>query len=328
MPAAGNLLLRLEQGLPIQVTLVASTEGNTMKSTILTIVATALCSSLVLAQPPGVTREMINTTLPEEGAPLAVPGQYEVMTEGTFGKPGLRLYRPADLSAFPVSDTLPVMVWGNGGCAIDNTNYAGFLSTIASHGFLVLNTAASDGGPQRATTEILLSAVDWAEAENTRSGSPLAGRIDTDHVAVMGTSCSGMLSIAAGTDPRVDTIGVFNAGTQPPADNAPAGATSTETLKQVHGPIMFINGSERDFMTPASHDNFERVDHVQAFYGARHGAGHMATMYHPGGGEFANVAWHWLRYQFKGDAEAGRWFTGDDCGLCVNPDWDADSSKM
>jgi len=299
-----------------------------MKTGTTVIFAALLCSAPLLAQPPGVTREMINTTLPLEGAPLAETGPYEVVSESTFGKTGLVVYRPATLDAFPANDTLPVMVWGNGGCAIDNPNYAGFLGTIASHGFLVLNTAASEEGPARATAEILLSAIDWAEAENTRNGSPLAGKINVEQVAVMGTSCSGMLSIAAGTDPRVDTIGVFNAGTQPPAEGAPAGATSTETLKQVRGSILFINGSERDFMTPASHDNFMRVDHVQTFYGARHGAGHMATMYHPGCGEFANVIWHWLRYQFKEDTEAGSWFTGENCGLCTNENWDADSSKM
>ncbi|HET7609101.1 MAG TPA: hypothetical protein VFL84_10525, partial [Gammaproteobacteria bacterium] len=43
------------------------------------------------AQPPGITAEMINTTLPLEGAPLAVPGPYQTMSEPTFGKPGLVL---------------------------------------------------------------------------------------------------------------------------------------------------------------------------------------------------------------------------------------------
>ena len=71
-----------------------------------------------LAQPPGITTEMINTTLPLEGAPLAVPGPYQVL-------PGRRLANRAhglssgDLDAFPSRDTLPVLVWGNGGCAID-----------------------------------------------------------------------------------------------------------------------------------------------------------------------------------------------------------------
>ncbi len=34
-----------------------------------------------LAQPPGITREMIERSLPLEGAPLAVPGPYKVTSE-------------------------------------------------------------------------------------------------------------------------------------------------------------------------------------------------------------------------------------------------------
>ena len=37
------------------------------------------------AQPPGITREMIATALPVEGAPLAVPGPYKVISEPAFG---------------------------------------------------------------------------------------------------------------------------------------------------------------------------------------------------------------------------------------------------
>ena len=55
------------------------------------------------------------------------------------------VFRPMTLDAFPKKDSLPLMVWGNGGCAIDSTRYGGFLSTIASHGFLVLGTAAQQG---------------------------------------------------------------------------------------------------------------------------------------------------------------------------------------
>src|SRR4051812_17245234 len=99
------------------------------------------CAGVCSAQPPGITAEMINTTLPVEGAPLAEPGPYMVTSEAAFGSPGHHVFRPTNLDAFPKKDTLPVMVWGNGGCAIDSTRYSGFLSTIASHGFLVLGTA-------------------------------------------------------------------------------------------------------------------------------------------------------------------------------------------
>lgn len=292
--------------------------------------ALLLVSQVATAQPPGITMEMINTTLPLEGAPLAVPGRYEVTSEPAFGSPGHVVFRPASLSAFPRNDSLPVLAWGNGGCAINSTRYSGFLSTIASHGVLVLATAAIEGEARRqATADDLRAAIDWAEAENRRAGSPLQGKVATDKVAVMGQSCGGFLSVALGADPRVDTIGVFNSGVQPASPDAPAGRFPTaEALADLHGPVLLINGHERDFMMAASHANFEMIDHVPVFYGARHNAGHTATVDHPGGGEFANVVSSWLRYHFKGDQTAGRMFVGTNCELCTNPNWDTDSKGL
>jgi len=282
------------------------------------------------AQPQGITREMIASALPVEGAPLAEPGPYKVVSEPAFGSPGHVVFRPADLSPFPARDTLPVMVWGNGGCAINSTRYGGFLTTIASHGFVVLATAAQEGAASRqATADDLRAALDWVEAEAKRSGSPLAGKIATDRMAVMGQSCGGFLSVGLGADPRVDTIGVFNSGVQPADPNAPAGGRpTTAALADLRGPVLLINGHERDFMMAASAANFEAINHVPVFYGARHGAGHTATVDHPGGGEYANVASNWLRWQFKGDQEAARMFVGDACALCTNPNWDTKSKGM
>ncbi len=286
---------------------------------LLTIAGTAF------AQPPGVTMEMINTTLPLEGAPAAVPGPYEV-TSGPAA-PGLMAFRPTNLDAFPTRDTLPVLVWGNGGCAIDSTRYGDFLSTIASHGFLVLGTAAQEGAERRqATADDLLAGIDWAFAENARAGSPLNGKVATDQVAAMGQSCGGFLSVSLGTDPRVDTIGVFNAGVQAPNPGAPAGRfPTTDALKDLHGPVLLINGHERDFMMEASASTYEAITHVPVFYGARENAGHTATVFHPGGGEYANVAANWLRWTFKKDSDAAKMFVGDDCSLCTNPNWDTQS---
>jgi hypothetical protein len=293
----------------------------------------AVCGSS-LAQPPGITREMINTTLPLEGAPLAVAGSYQTTSEPTFGKPGLILFRPTNLDAFPARDTLPVLVWGNGGCGIDTTRYGDFLSTIASHGFIVLGTVPQEGAaPRQANSDDLRGAIDWAFAETGRAGSPLNGKIDTSQVAVMGQSCGGFLSVALGADSRVDTIGVFNSGVQPPqppTPNAPANPNAprfptTDALKDLHGPVLLINGHERDFLMAASKATYDALTHVPAFYGARHGAGHTATVFHPGGGEFANVASNWLKWTFKKDAEAAKMFVGDDCSLCTNANWDTES---
>jgi hypothetical protein len=145
----------------------------------------------------------------------------------------------------------------------------------------------------------------------------------------MGTSCGGFMSITLGSDARVDTIGVFNSGVQAAnREDRSATAPTPDLLAKLHGPVLLINGGERDFMMDESQDTFAALHHVPAFYGARHGAGHSATIFHPGGGEFANVAAGWLRFQFKGDADAGRMFVGSHCELCRNENWDTDSKSL
>jgi len=297
-----------------------------MHKTIVAAAAVLLTGAgLCLAQPPGITREMIERALPLEGAPLAEPGPYKVASEGAFGSPGYLVFRPATLDAFPKKDILPVMVWGNGGCAIDSTRYSGFLSTIASHGFLVMGTLPQEGAARKqATADDLRGAIDWAGKENARAGSPLEGKIALDKVAVMGQSCGGFLSIALGADPRVKTIGVFNSGVQKAQSPFP----TSDDLPKLHGPVLLINGSDPDFMMATSLATYDMINNQPAFYGARHNAGHTATVFHPGGGEFANVASNWLMWTFKGDKKAGRMFAGKDCGLCTNSNWDVKSKGI
>ena len=74
-----------------------------MHRTSIVLAPTALLTltGLGLAQPPGITREMIERALPVEGAPLAVPGPYAITSETAFGSPGLIVFRPMNLDAFP-----------------------------------------------------------------------------------------------------------------------------------------------------------------------------------------------------------------------------------
>jgi dienelactone hydrolase len=301
-----------------------------MKKSIAGSLVLFIVAGAALAQPPGVTPEMISRSLPLEGAPLAIPGPYEVVSEPAYGLPSHHIYRPADLSAFPGRDTLPVMAWGNGGCAIDSTRYGEFLSTIASHGFLVISTVPVEGQDRaRGVAQNMIDAFDWADAENARRGSPLNGKIATDKMSAMGQSCGGFMSVSAGADPRVGTIGMFNSAVQPPNPNGQGGGNATtDDLAKLHGPVLMINGGEVDFMYEPAQDNFERINHVPVFYGARENAGHTATVFHPGGGEFANVASNWLRYVFKGDAEAGKMFVDSNCALCTNPTWETMSKGL
>ena len=62
-----------------------------MHKTIIAAAATLLTSSGVcLAQPPGITREMIERALPVEGAPLAEPGPYKKKCGGVLRRPAQR----------------------------------------------------------------------------------------------------------------------------------------------------------------------------------------------------------------------------------------------
>ena len=97
----------------------------------------------------------------------------------------------------------------------------------------------------------------------------------------------------------LDTIGMFNSGAQ---------GDDTARIPALHGPVLLINGHERDFARVASKATFDAIETLPVFYGARHGAGHMGTIDHPGGGEFADVASNWLRWQFKRDTQAAKMF--------------------
>jgi acetyl esterase/lipase len=299
-----------------------------MKRSFAAAAAVLAVAGSVYAQPPGVTREMIMRQLPLEGAPLAVVGPHEAVVEPAFGSAEHAVYRPSNLAALG-SGKMPIVVWGNGGCARDSGGFANFLRTIASYGYLVVTTAAPEGATGRATVDDLRKGLDWAFAEADRSGSALAGKIDTDKVAVMGVSCGGIMTLQLAGDPRVDTIGVFNSGVaEAGAANAVPGNPTSEILKTIHGPTLYLDGAEPDFMTPLARANFEAIDHVPIFYGSRDNAGHSATYFHPNGGEFANVAVAWLNWQLKGDESAAKMFRGADCTLCTNPNWKTASKRL
>src|ERR1041384_6656320 len=156
-----------------------SAKRRRMKSALTTVFVLTACVSF--AQAPNA--DLVRTTLPLEGAPKAVPGPYKVISEPALGSPGHVVFRPEDLGGFPGKDKLPVMAWGDGGCAINSARYSGFFTTIASHGFLVIGSVPEPGAaPRQQNTDDLRRAIAWAEKENARDGSPLKGKVDLDHI--------------------------------------------------------------------------------------------------------------------------------------------------
>lgn len=303
-------------------------EKNWSAGALAAVIAIACSSALNAAQPAlPFSLEQLKIGLPEAGAPRAVVGPHAAITETISGTPGFQVYRPRDLAPFSGANALPIVIWGNGSCLADSQEFAGYLSTIASHGFLVVTSAAVAGQPQaRATSATLVAALDWVVAEASRSGSVLAGKVAANRVAVMGMSCGGNLAIEAARDRRVTTLGVWNSGVwisgeMRAADGTLLVGTTKADLARIHSPTLYINGDKLDPAMVNAADDFERLERVPVFFGSRHGAGHSGTYSHANGGEFANIAVAWLRWQLKGDATSAAMFSGADCGLCKDSNW-------
>jgi hypothetical protein len=150
-------------------------------------------------------------------------GRFPAIKEEVASLPAHVVYRPKDLATLGAVK-LGVVGWGNGGCSDDGASSRFHLLEIASHGYLVIASgrilsgpgaaareprAAAQPGqiqPPRTKASDLTDAIDWALAENARSGSPFFGRIDPALVAYSGWSCGGLQALQMAKDPRVKTM--------------------------------------------------------------------------------------------------------------------------
>jgi hypothetical protein len=163
-------------------------------------------------------------------------------------------------------------------------------------------------------------ALAWASAMNELSSSKLQGHLDMTRVAVAGHSCGGLQTIKFSADPRIKTSMIFDSGVY----NVPGGLSRVKVNKfdlySVHAPTAYITGGPTDQAHPNAMDDASRIKHVPVFLGWLP-VGHGGTFSQPNGGDWASIAVNWLDWQLKGDANAGKWFLGADCGYCKDARW-------
>lgn len=270
------------------------------------------------------------TVLEEGGTGLYKAVMYEVegFAEHT-------VFAPKDLSVFNEKKALPVLVWGNGGCANSPRGHEKFLNDIASYGYLVLATGIMPkqdaprgmggmGRGNQSRTEQQVESMDWAFAQNADKDSPFYQKIDTKNICIAGMSCGGLQALFNCFDPRVTSIMICNSGLLPEVDEGPRmpGMPSVPKakLKDIHCPIIYILGGETDIAYNNGMDDFKRIDHVPAI-ACNLPVGHGGTYNQPNGGEFAIVARAWLDWQLKGDQEAAKMFVGDKPAILDRKDW-------
>ena len=273
-------------------------------------------------------------------------GPFPAILEQDPSLPTHTVYRPQDLSK--VKGKLPIIAWGNGGCANNGLSHRNFLMEIASYGFLAIAIGppqaapapgqgkqgpppaakgkakgAAPGAPATKSSQ-LIDAINWAIAENGRKGSMYQGKLDPSKIAVMGMSCGGIQSLAVATDPRIKLVGIWNSGilNAPNGPGAPAMEdVRKDQLDKLHSPIFYVNGDSTDIAYENAMDDYKRITKVPAIQLWREGVGHGGTYSQPNGGEFGKVAVAMLKWQFMGDKAAGKMFVGSNCGFCQDPKW-------
>ena len=263
-------------------------------------------------------------------------GPCKAIMKEEAGLPAHTVFVPQDLSAFNAGNPLPVLVWGNGACTNSPWEHYKFLNEIASHGFIVLATGyiPMNDEPYRgqmSTTQQQIESIDWAIAQNNDKQSPYYQKIDVNNICVAGMSCGGLQTLYNCADPRIKTLMVCNSGlfNQQNASQAVGGMPMPpkEKLKEIHSPIIYILGGEKDIAYPHGTDDFHRISHVPAC-AANFPVGHGGTYREPHGGEFSIVALAWLQWQLKGDKQAAKMFKGKKCLLAKRKDWTIEKNAL
>ena len=269
-----------------------------------------------------------NSTELEEGG----TGPYKAVMYEVDGFGEHTVFAPKDLSQFNANKPLPVLVWGNGGCANSPRGHEKFLNDIASYGYIVLATGVmpSQDAPRgpfgmggQSRTEQQVESMDWAFQQNSDKNSPYYQKLDTKNICIAGMSCGGLQALFNCFDERVTAIMICNSGLLNDAGNAPIGGMPSvpkDKLKDIHCPIIYILGGESDIAYANGMDDFKRITHIPAI-AVNLPVGHGGTYNQPHGGEFAIVARAWLDWQLKGDKEASKMFVGDKPAILQRENW-------
>ena len=249
--------------------------------------------------------------------------KYEVIIESENSAPGYSVYRPANLKEAAADNLLPVLVFGNGGCARVSAGYRPLLSTIASNGYIVfaIGTAEETEEQQYHSDhqgeDFMVDAIDWICRESAKPESIYYHIVDTDNVALAGHSCGGAQAMRASYDPRVSTTIMLNSG----MGNMTMAGASAANIEELHASILYLIGGPEDVAYPNANLDFEKITNVPVVC-ANIPVGHGGTYGEPEGGVLGKAMLQWMNWTMKGIREDSRFFSDSEWRKANSPEWD------
>ena len=221
------------------------------------------------------------------------------------------VYRPMNLGAAVGRERakLPVLVFCNGGCMDTSIGYENMLTDVASYGYMVvaigeLQMLAQHDKDQHTPSSMVQQALDWISQQAANPSSPYYNYIDGDRIAAAGHSCGGAQVLANCGDQRLKTYIILNAG----MGRMTMADASAKSLKQLHGPILYLVGGTSDVAWPNAQQDYKTIRRVPVWLADNTTSGHGGTYEQPAGGANSRMVRAWLDWQLKGKAEPEKLF--------------------
>ncbi len=244
-------------------------------------------------------------------------GPFKAIAASEPTLPDFVIYRPENLMEAAGTDgTLPIIIFGNGGCVNTSAAHERFLNDLASYGYLVVAIGPFQPGdnprpmPAAVTSTeayLMFKGLDWISTQARDQKSEYYGTVNANQVAAMGQSCGGAQALYLSGDPRVKTVVMLNSG-MGTVTMANAGRANVLAL---HCPIVYIIGGETDIAFKNAEADYDLIKNVPVAE-VNLPVGHNGTYREEFGGEFSRMARAWLDYVFKSRNEGERLFKNGD----------------
>ena len=199
---------------------------------------------LALAALAGANAQTVESKVIDGGG----SGPFKAIAAKDASLPDFTVYRPANLFESAGTDgTLPVVIFGNGGCVNTSVGHERFLNDLASYGYFIVAIGPFQPGSDsrsipesRTSTESYLmhKGLDWICNQARDEKSEYYGCVNVNQVASMGMSCGGAQAMYLSSDPRVRTLVMLNSG----MGSVTMANASRVNVMAVHSPTVYITG--------------------------------------------------------------------------------------